>query len=115
MATNKKVAFHTFGCKLNFSETSTISRLFEDAGMAIVGLDAQPDIFVVNTCSVTENANKECRRVIRKAKNTNPQREMLGHHHRSHHPYPRRHYNKKTNKKKKKNKQRKKKKNKIKK
>ncbi|MGB1507664.1 MAG: tRNA (N(6)-L-threonylcarbamoyladenosine(37)-C(2))-methylthiotransferase MtaB, partial [Crocinitomicaceae bacterium] len=56
----KKVAFHTFGCKLNFSETSTISRLFENAGIAKVTLDDFPDIFVINTCSVTENADKRC-------------------------------------------------------
>ena len=68
----KKVAFHTFGCKLNFSETSTISRLFEDAGMAKVGLDAHPDIFVVNTCSVTENADKRCKQLVRRVKKSNP-------------------------------------------
>ena len=68
----KKVAFHTFGCKLNFSETSTISRLFEDAGMAKVGLDAHPDIFVVNTCSVTENADKRCKQLVRRVKRSNP-------------------------------------------
>ena len=69
----KKVAFHTFGCKLNFSETSTISRLFEDAGMAKVGLDAHPDIFVVNTCSVTENADKRCKQLVRRVKRSNPE------------------------------------------
>ena len=68
----KKVAFHTFGCKLNFSETSTISRLFEDAGMAKVSLDAHPDIFVVNTCSVTENADKRCKQLVRRVKRSNP-------------------------------------------
>jgi threonylcarbamoyladenosine tRNA methylthiotransferase MtaB len=69
----KKVAFHTFGCKLNFSETSTISRLFEDAGMAKVGFDAHPDIFVVNTCSVTENADKRCKQLVRRVKRSNPE------------------------------------------
>ena len=68
----KKVAFHTFGCKLNFSETSTISRLFEDAGMAKVGLDEYPDIYVINTCSVTENADKRCKQLVRKVKILNP-------------------------------------------
>ncbi len=69
----KKVAFHTFGCKLNFSETSTISRLFENAGMAKVSLDDYPDIFVVNTCSVTENADKRCKQLVRKVKRMNPE------------------------------------------
>lgn len=68
----KKVAFHTFGCKLNFSETSTISRLFEDAGMAKVHLDDCPDIYIVNTCSVTENADKKCKQLVRKVKRLNP-------------------------------------------
>jgi len=67
----KKVAFHTFGCKLNFSETSTISRLFEDAGMAKVSFDQNPDIYVINTCSVTENADKKCKQLVRKAKRMN--------------------------------------------
>ena len=51
----KKVAFYTLGCKLNFSETSTISRNFEEEGYAKVDFNDQPDIFVINTCSVTEN------------------------------------------------------------
>lgn len=69
----KKVAFHTFGCKLNFSETSTISRLFEDSGIAKVALEEQPDIFIVNTCSVTENADKRCKQLVRKVKRLNPE------------------------------------------
>ena len=68
----KKVAFHTFGCKLNFSETSTISRLFENEGIAKVTLDDFPDIFVINTCSVTENADKRCKQLVRKVKRLNP-------------------------------------------
>lgn len=68
----KKVAFHTFGCKLNFSETSTISRLFEDVGIAKVALDEHPDIFIVNTCSVTENADKRCKQLVRRVKRLNP-------------------------------------------
>ena len=68
----KKVAFHTFGCKLNFSETSTISRLFENAGIAKVTLDDFPDIFVINTCSVTEIADKRCKELVRKFKRLNP-------------------------------------------
>ena len=68
----KKVAFYTLGCKLNFSETSTISRLFEDAGIAKVNFEERPDIYVINTCSVTENADKKCRQLVKKAKKINP-------------------------------------------
>jgi threonylcarbamoyladenosine tRNA methylthiotransferase MtaB len=63
----KKVAFYTLGCKLNYSETSTIARLFEKAGYEKVGFTEQPDIFVINTCSVTDNADKKCRKVVREA------------------------------------------------
>lgn len=68
----KKVAFYTLGCKLNFSETSTIARSFMDAGYAKVDFDDTPDIFVINTCSVTENADKKCMGIVRKAKKVNP-------------------------------------------
>jgi threonylcarbamoyladenosine tRNA methylthiotransferase MtaB len=68
----KKVAFYTLGCKLNFSETSTISRLFEDAGFAKVGFEDTPDIYIINTCSVTENADKKCKQLVKKALNINP-------------------------------------------
>jgi len=68
----KKVAFYTLGCKLNFSETSTIARSFEDAGYAKVDFDDTPDIFVINTCSVTENADKKCVQLVKKAKKVNP-------------------------------------------
>lgn len=68
----KKVAFYTLGCKLNFSETSTIARSFEDAGYAKVDFNDFPDIFVINTCSVTENADKKCRQLVKKARKINP-------------------------------------------
>jgi threonylcarbamoyladenosine tRNA methylthiotransferase MtaB len=68
----KKVAFYTLGCKLNFSETSTISRLFEDAGFAKVDMEERPDIFVLNTCSVTENADKKCKQLVKKVMKQNP-------------------------------------------
>jgi len=68
----KKVAFYTLGCKLNFSETSTIGRQFEEAGYAKVNFDDTPDIFVINTCSVTENADKKCRQLVKKALKVNP-------------------------------------------
>lgn len=68
----KKVAFYTLGCKLNFSETSTIARLFEDAGYAKVDFDDTPDIYIINTCSVTENADKKCKQLVKKALKINP-------------------------------------------
>lgn len=68
----KKVAFYTLGCKLNFSETSTIGRSFEEAGYAKVDFNDTPDIFVINTCSVTENADKKCINIVKKAKKVNP-------------------------------------------
>ena len=72
MSQYQKVSFYTLGCKLNFSETSTISRQFDDAGYAKVGFDDTPDIYVINTCSVTENADKKCRHLVRRAKKVNP-------------------------------------------
>lgn len=68
----KKVSFYTLGCKLNFSETSSISRLFENEGFAKVDFNDSPDVYVINTCSVTENADKKCRQLVRKALNINP-------------------------------------------
>lgn len=68
----KKVAFYTLGCKLNYSETSSISRMFEDRGYAKVAFSDQPDIFIINTCSVTENADKKCRKIVREAKKISP-------------------------------------------
>jgi threonylcarbamoyladenosine tRNA methylthiotransferase MtaB len=68
----KKVSFHTLGCKLNFSETSTIARLFESAGYAKVEFSDTPDIYVINTCSVTNNADKECRQLVKRAMKINP-------------------------------------------
>jgi threonylcarbamoyladenosine tRNA methylthiotransferase MtaB len=68
----KKVAFYTLGCKLNYSETSTISRKFEEKGYLKVEFDETPDIFIINTCSVTENADKKCRKVVREARSISP-------------------------------------------
>ena len=68
----KTVAFHTMGCKLNFSETSTISRDFIKHGFEKVNYRDKADIYVINTCSVTENADKEARKLIRQAKRRNP-------------------------------------------
>ena len=68
----KTVAFYTLGCKLNFSETSTIARLFEQGGYAKVDFDDRPDIYIINTCSVTDHADKKCRNLVRRAKSKNP-------------------------------------------
>ena len=72
MFKGKKAAFYTLGCKLNFSETSTISRQLSDIGFIKTDFSSTADLYVINTCSVTENANRECRRIIRKAKKNSP-------------------------------------------
>lgn len=68
----KKVAFYTLGCKLNYSETSTISRQFEQKGYKKVSFTDSPDIFIINTCSVTENADKKCHKIVREARAISP-------------------------------------------
>jgi threonylcarbamoyladenosine tRNA methylthiotransferase MtaB len=68
----KKVAFYTLGCKLNFSETSTISRQFEEKGFLKVDFQESPDIFIINTCSVTDNADKKCKKLVKEAKKISP-------------------------------------------
>jgi len=68
----RKVAFYTLGCKLNFSETSAISRKFEEKGFAKVEFTNKPDIFIINTCSVTDNADKKCRKIVREARKISP-------------------------------------------
>jgi threonylcarbamoyladenosine tRNA methylthiotransferase MtaB len=72
MVTNKKVAFYTLGCKLNYSETSTIGRQFMTAGFEIVEFTQQADVYVINTCSVTENADKKCRKIVKEALKYSP-------------------------------------------
>lgn len=69
---NKKVAFYTLGCKLNFSETSTIARNFNDEGFDRVDFKDQADIYVINTCSVTENADKRFKTIVKQAQKINP-------------------------------------------
>lgn len=69
---NKKVAFYTLGCKLNYSESSAIGRLFSQAGYGIVNFTEQPDVFVINTCSVTENADKKCKKIVKEALKISP-------------------------------------------
>lgn len=68
----KKVAFYTLGCKLNFSETSTIGRLFEAKGFQTVAFHEKADVYVINTCSVTDNADKKCRKVVKEALKFSP-------------------------------------------
>lgn len=72
MLQEKTVAFHTLGCKLNFAETSTIARQFEMNGFRKTDFDNGADVYVINTCSVTEDANRECRRIVRNALRTSP-------------------------------------------
>jgi len=68
----RRVAFYTLGCKLNFSETSTIARLFSSGGYEKVDFEDRPDIFVINTCSVTDNADKKCRSLVNRALRISP-------------------------------------------
>ncbi|HEY8919991.1 MAG TPA: tRNA (N(6)-L-threonylcarbamoyladenosine(37)-C(2))-methylthiotransferase MtaB [Chitinophaga sp.] len=69
----KTVAFHTLGCKLNFSETSTLSRLLEQDGFVKTDFDGLADVYVINTCSVTDNADKECRQLVRRIQRRAPE------------------------------------------
>lgn len=70
---NKKVAFYTLGCKLNFSETSTIGRQFSQAGYQVVDFTDGADVYVINTCSVTDHADKKCRKVVKEALKYSPE------------------------------------------
>ncbi len=69
---SSNVAFHTLGCKLNFAETSTIGNQFAEKGFGIVDFKEKADVYVINTCTVTENADRECRQVVRRALRANP-------------------------------------------
>ncbi|TGD56744.1 tRNA (N(6)-L-threonylcarbamoyladenosine(37)-C(2))-methylthiotransferase MtaB [Flavobacterium humi] len=71
MENKKKVAFYTLGCKLNFSETSTIARNFQEEGFERVDFEEVADIYVINTCSVTENADKQFKQIVKKAMKLN--------------------------------------------
>lgn len=73
MAASKTVAFHTLGCKLNFSETSSLSRILEKEGFEKKEFDELADIYVINTCSVTDNADKECRQLVRRIQRKAPE------------------------------------------
>ena len=73
MAENRTVAFHTLGCKLNFSETSTLSRMLEAEGFEKREFDDRADVYVINTCSVTDNADKDCRYLVRRIQRKSPE------------------------------------------
>ncbi len=73
MAESRTVAFHTLGCKLNFSETSSLSRLLENEGFEKKEFDDLADVYVINTCSVTDNADKECRQLVRRIQRKAPE------------------------------------------
>ncbi|MBO4233806.1 tRNA (N(6)-L-threonylcarbamoyladenosine(37)-C(2))-methylthiotransferase MtaB [Riemerella anatipestifer] len=72
-ANSKTAAYHTLGCKLNFAETSTIARQLSDAGYQKVSFDDRADVYVINTCSVTENADRECKIHVKRAMKVNPE------------------------------------------
>lgn len=73
MEKQRTVAFHTLGCKLNFSETSTLSRQLEGQGFIRKEFEEEADVYVINTCSVTDNADKECRQIVRRIQRKAPQ------------------------------------------
>lgn len=73
MEKQRSVAFHTLGCKLNFSETSTLSRQMESEGFVKKEFEEEADVYVINTCSVTDNADKECRQLVRRIQRKAPQ------------------------------------------
>ncbi|MDG2312158.1 MAG: tRNA (N(6)-L-threonylcarbamoyladenosine(37)-C(2))-methylthiotransferase MtaB [Flavobacteriales bacterium] len=73
MISGGTAAYHTLGCKLNFSETSTVARQLSENGFARVSIDENPDVVVINTCSVTDNADSKCRNIVRRSLKSNPQ------------------------------------------
>jgi len=77
MQKQRTVAFHTLGCKLNFSETSTLSRQLESEGFLKKEFDDKADVYVINTCSVTDNADKECRQLVRRIQRKAPESTVV--------------------------------------
>lgn len=75
--TPRTVAFHTLGCKLNYAETSSVKRLFENDGFTVVPYDTEADVYVLNTCSVTDNADRECRKSVRQVLRLNAQARVV--------------------------------------
>src|SRR4051812_13509254 len=76
-AGKRSVAFYTLGCKLNFSETSTIARKFNDAGYAINDFEEGADVYVINTCSVTDHADRKTKRVVKEGLKKNPHANVI--------------------------------------
>ncbi len=74
---NKTVSFYTLGCKLNYSETSTIAEEFKNNGFSQIEFEKKADVYVVNTCTVTENAEKDCRQIVRRALRQNPEAYII--------------------------------------
>ncbi|MEO8766237.1 MAG: tRNA (N(6)-L-threonylcarbamoyladenosine(37)-C(2))-methylthiotransferase MtaB, partial [Ginsengibacter sp.] len=77
MPVSKSVALHTLGCKLNYSETSAIERMLQNDGFVKKGFTEVADVYVINTCSVTENADKECRLLVRRIQRRAPKAMAL--------------------------------------
>jgi len=77
MATPRTAAFYTLGCKLNFSESSSLAQRFEQAGYGVLPFTEAADIYVINTCSVTDFADAKCRNIVRKAKRNNPESKII--------------------------------------
>ena len=77
MATPRSIAFHTLGCKLNFSETSAIAQQFEAEGYAVLPFDQEADVYLINTCSVTDFADRKCRKIVRQALRRAPQAKVV--------------------------------------
>ncbi len=77
MSQNKTVALHTLGCKLNYSETSAMERMLENDGFAKKNFDEVADVYVINTCSVTDNADKECRQLVRRIQRKSPEATVV--------------------------------------
>lgn len=77
MANHRTVSFHTLGCKLNYSETSSMKRLFEQAGYTPVDFEQGADIYIINTCSVTDFADKKCKKIVRLAQSYHPEAKII--------------------------------------
>ena len=77
MGSPRTVAFHTLGCKLNFSETSSLQRMFEDHGYEVAEAFDHADVFVLNTCSVTDFADRKCRKFVRRVLRQNPDARVV--------------------------------------
>src|SRR5947209_2154299 len=77
VSSGRSVAFHTLGCKLNFSETSTIARQFRENGFTTAEFEKEADVYVINTCSVTDHADRKTKRVVKDALGRNPNADVV--------------------------------------